>query len=262
VRRKPALIMILLLTLLFSSCQKTPRKPAAASPKADAVSTAVVQAGQPQGASAQPPRTPVPNRAASAAPPDPAPQPSPAQPPAASKPITLSPDIPVQGQAPPPRTLASVAMLMALDRDRTTMPEDFKIGPLADERTGSADVQAALGVAEKFLARLTKGTVDKSFIAPESKTSLSDTLGYGLEQGTTPSSFRLGAAKTHEDGEITATVRLFGGDGTAEGEIYMTKPGGQWLVSDLQLSLAQMSVAREKPKEKFFPSAYRWLLEE
>ena len=51
-------------------------------------------------------------------------------------------------------------------------------------------------------------------------------------------------------------------DGTAEGEIYMAKPKAQWLVTDLQLSLAQMAVKREKPKEKFFPSAYRWLLEE
>ena len=87
-------------------------------------------------------------------------------------------------------------------------------------------------------------------------------LAYGLQQGNTPASFRLGSAKTRDDGEITATVRLFGTAGTAEGEIYMSKPAAQWLVSDLQLSMAQMAVTKEKPKEKFFPSAYRWLLEE
>jgi hypothetical protein len=42
----------------------------------------------------------------------------------------------------------------------------------------------------------------------------------------------------------------------------MSKPAAQWLVSDLQLSMGQMAVTKEKPKEKFFPSAYRWLLEE
>jgi hypothetical protein len=47
-----------------------------------------------------------------------------------------------------------------------------------------------------------------------------------------------------------------------EGEIYIAASGSQWLVADLQLSLAQLSVRREKPKEKFFPLEYRWLLEE
>ncbi|MGA2478741.1 MAG: hypothetical protein ABSG63_08340, partial [Spirochaetia bacterium] len=195
--------MILLLALLFSSCQKAPRKPAAAPPKTDTAAPAAVA-----------------HPAATAAQPVASPAPQPAQPQAGSKPITLSPDIPVQGQTPPPRTLPSTALLMALDRDRNTMPEDFKIGPLADEHGGSADEQAAVGTAEKFLSRLVKGSVDKSLIAPESKTTLSDMLAYGLQQGNTPASFRLGSAKTRDDGEITATVRLFGTAGTSEGEIY------------------------------------------
>ena len=168
----------------------------------------------------------------------------------------------MQGQAAPPRALASVSTLVALDRDRRTLPEDFKVGPLGDERGGSVDEQAAMGAADTFLSRLVKGSVEKSLIAPGSQSSLSDSLAYGLEQGSAPRSFRRGIAKTRDDGEITATVRLFGPEGTAEGEIYMAKPKAQWLVADLQLSLAQMAVKLEKPNEKFFPSAYRWLLEE
>jgi hypothetical protein len=255
--------MILLLTLAFSSCQKTPRKPAA-EPKADpgAGAAAVAATRQQQGPQTAQGAPAVSAPQAAVAPAPAAQRPVAAQPQQGARPITLAPDIPGQGQAPPPRALASISTLMALDRDRRTLPEDFKIGPLGDERGGSVEEQAAIGAADKFLSHLVKGTVDKSLIAPESQASLTDMLTYGLQQGTTPAAFRLGTAKTRDDGEITATVRLFGPDGTAEGEIYMEKPKTQWLVTDLQLSLAQMAVKREKPKEKFFPSAYRWLLEE
>jgi len=72
----------------------------------------------------------------------------------------------------------------------------------------------------------------------------------------------MGRPRTRDDGEVTAAVRLFGRDGSSEGEIYVARSGSTWLVADLQLSLAELSVKSEKPKEKFFPLEYRWLLEE
>jgi hypothetical protein len=83
-----------------------------------------------------------------------------------------------------------------------------------------------------------------------------------LERGYTPSSFRLGVPKDVAGGQIAANVRFFGGEGTSEGEIYMARAGTQWLVADVQVNLADLAVARAAPKEKFFPSEYRWLLEE
>jgi hypothetical protein len=267
VRRHAVLITVLLLAVLLSSCQKAPRRPAAQAP-APAVAAAQPQAG----AAAPTPSAPVtaapagsqpaaPQAGAPAAAPTPAQgQAAAAQAPSSQAPVTL-PDAAAQGKA-PPKALASVNTLMALDRDRRTLPEDFKIGPLGDQQGGSSDERAAMANAEKFFSRLVKGTIEKILMAPEARAALSDTLAYGLSREPPPVSFRLGTARTREDGEITTTVRLFGAEGTAEGEVYLSKSGAQWLVSDLQLSLAQMALKREKPKEKFFPSAYRWLLEE
>jgi hypothetical protein len=151
---------------------------------------------------------------------------------------------------------------MALDRERPILPEDFKIGPLGDDRGVKTDAEAALAVARGFLTGLVAGKVDQQYLSADSASTLTDTLTYGIEQGYAPSSFRVGNAKSQEDGGITANVRLFGPEGTSEGEIYMAREGKQWRVADLQLSLAQMAVKREKSKQKFFPSAYRWLLEE
>jgi hypothetical protein len=151
---------------------------------------------------------------------------------------------------------------MALGRDGRIMPEDFKIGPLGDRRSAKNDENAALDAAGAFLDRLVTGSVDKTLLAPEAQETVSDSLAFGLRQGNAPTVYRLGSPRTRDDGEITAAVRLFGSEGTSEGQIYMAASGARWLVADLQLSLAQLSVKREKPKEKFFPLEYRWLLEE
>jgi hypothetical protein len=151
---------------------------------------------------------------------------------------------------------------MALGRDRRIMPEDFKIGPLGDNRTVKQDESSALEAATAFLDRLVAGSVDKKLLTPESQDAVAGTLTYGLHQGNTPTAYRLGSPKTTDSGEVSATVRLFSAEGTSEGEIYIAQSGSGWLVADLQLNLAQLSVKREKPKEKFFPLEYRWLLEE
>jgi hypothetical protein len=261
----------LLLSLQVLSCQKS-AKPAAEAPAAGP-QTAVVQqssqppAGGPSGApGAAAPGAAVPGAAAtprqSPSPPDTVGSAGSARQPAAqpdSKGITLQKEAPAAGQQPP---LGSAATLMALGRERRILPEDFKIGPLGDRLIDKADEASALATAADFLAGLVAGKIEEKYFTPDSAKTLSDTLTYGLQQGYTPSTFRLGAAKNREDGEIAANVRLFGAEGTSEGEIYLARTGKTWLVSDLQLSLAQLSVKREKPKQKFFPSAYRWLLED
>ncbi len=151
---------------------------------------------------------------------------------------------------------------MALGRERRIMPEDFKVGALGDDRTARKDDSRALAAADAFLSRLVGGSVDTTLLAVESRDRVSDTLSFGLKRGNVPTSFRLGAPQSRDDGEIAAAVRLFGPIGTSEGEIYLAASGSAWLVADLQLSLAQLSVKREKPNEKFFPLEYRWLLEE
>jgi hypothetical protein len=246
VRKQTWLASILLLSLFFTSCQKNARPPAAA-PAASA-------GGEPteQGQAANPPRPPA------HALPRPPEQPQIG----AGKTITLSPENRKQSTAAAPRPLASVSTLMALDRDKHALPEDFKIGPLGDSREEKADEAGAMAAAEAFLAHLVAGRIDRTLLTPDSEKAVSDTLAYGLQQGFTPASYRLGLPKKHDNGEVAANVRLFGADGTSEGEIYMAMAGTQWLVSDLQLSLAALAVTREKSKEKFFPSAYRWLLED
>jgi hypothetical protein len=142
------------------------------------------------------------------------------------------------------------------------LPEDFKIGMLGDARDGDADERQAMITATSFLAHLTSGKVDTTFLDPESEDRISDMLNFAIQRGDVPRSFRIGAPRKHESGEITASMRLQGPVGTGEGEISLARTGGHWNVTDLQISMDDLQVKSEKPKERFFPSSYRWMLED
>jgi hypothetical protein len=185
----------------------------------------------------------------------------PAPAPAGRDTITLAQEQPAPA-AIAPRQSTDVSSLLPLGRDGPTLPQDFKIGILGDARAGDADDRQALATATSFLARLVGGKVDAALLDPADQSRITDMLDFGIQRGDVPRSYRIGAPRKHEDGEVTASVRLFGSEGTSEGEIAVARTGGHWLVTDLQISLDDMQVKAEKPKERFFPSSYRWMLEQ
>ena len=156
---------------------------------------------------------------------------------------------------------SGLQILLTLGRDASTLPEDFKIGPLSGAKDLSGDEAAAGSAAGSFLAGLTKGKVLSEMLASTSTTAL-NSIKHHIAEGSVPSSFRLGRPKKLPNGEIAFNVRLFKGDGSAEGELYLVKDDRRWVVSDLQLSLPQLNEKREKGDEKFFPNSYQWLLGE
>jgi hypothetical protein len=161
-----------------------------------------------------------------------------------------------------PRQSTDVSSLLPLGRGPRSLPEDFTIGVLGDSRSGDADEQQALTAASSFLARLLSGKVDTALLDPGAESRVSDLLNFGIQRGDVPRSFRVGAPRKHDNGEITASVRLFGAVGTSEGEIALARTGSRWLVADLQISMDDMQTKSPKPKERFFPSSYRWMLEQ
>jgi hypothetical protein len=246
VRKWVRLTPILLVAVLAVSCQKTVRQPVTVTPAQQAAPAAAPQPAAPTAAAPSSTKPPAPIDT------DQDPHPGP---------ITLAPQNPTPTAAPQVSN-APASTLLANGAGSRILPEDFKIGALGDITGSLKDQQGAMKSAELFLDSLVAGKLDSRLLAPEARGTVGDTLSWGLAHGERPTSFRISAPRTHDDGEITAAVRIFAGTGATEGEIYMTHAGDQWLVSDVQVSLAGLSVKREPPKEKFFPSAYRWLLED
>lgn len=160
------------------------------------------------------------------------------------------------------KTGSDVSSLLPLGRGSRILPEDFKIGVLGDTQAGDSDERQAMAASASFLSRLSAGKVEQSLLAAPAEGRISDMLDFSIRRGDVPRAFRIGTPKKHESGEISASVRLFSDVGSTEGEISLDRSGGHWLVSDLQISLDDLQVKRDKPKDRFFPSSYRWLLQE
>jgi hypothetical protein len=151
---------------------------------------------------------------------------------------------------------------MALDRDRLSYPEDFLIGPLGGAATGKKDDDAAYAAAAAFLAAAVDGKVEAQRLSADARDRVAEAFDFASERGYAPRSFRLGVPKDLSGGQVALNVRFFAGDGASEGEIYMAGEGTQWVVADVQVNFADLATARAARKDRFFPSDYRWLLEE
>lgn len=142
------------------------------------------------------------------------------------------------------------------------MAEDFTLGPLGDASAGTDDQKQALLAAEQFLSSLVRGSPSPALLSPRSGQAILELLQPLTGGEAAPSAYRLGHAVPLPAGELSANVRLSRDSGTAEGEIYLGKEGGRWLVTDVQFNPAALALVRQKPAKKFFPSPYRWLLGE
>jgi len=260
--------MALILLLALAGCVRAPRT---APVKATQPPAQAVTPGGPTGPGG-PGAAPLVGAAAPAPHPAPSPPPGPAagSPPGhvapapsdSTRTIAVAQEQPAVAATAAARQNADVTSLLPVGRDSRTLPEDFKIGVLGDARVGDADEQQAVTAASTFLARLIGGKVDTTLLDSGVQGRVADMLDFALQRGDIPREYRIGTPKKHESGEVTANMRLFGPAGTSEGEISLARTGGRWLVTDLQISMDDLQVKREKPKERFFPSSYRWMLEE
>ncbi len=251
---------VVVLCAVLGACTRAPQKPPV-QPSPGAAQAAPAPAAAPAQAPVAPssPQRPAGALPAGAVvtPPAPAAPAAPISPAAPPRPVTPPP----QKAAPPLARNDSLQSLFAQDRERKVLPEDFRTGPLAGGSDLEGDDRLALTAASRFLAALGEGKVSRELLS-SGASAVGESMAFHKEQGDTLVSYRLGKPKPREGGEIATNVRLFGREGTAEGEIYMVSENRQWLVSDLQISMADLRVKRQKQKEKFFPSSYRWLLGE
>ena len=143
--------------------------------------------------------------------------------------------------------------LLALPSPRLT-PEDFEIGPLADQLAGSRAERLARAAALRFLAGLAAGKVPDAELAPDRREELAGSLQYYLDRKLVPSRSRLGPFVELEGGGLRSRVRLFGEPGTVSGELYLGQKDGQWYVSDAQVALASLGVQYARRQEKYVPT--------
>ncbi len=159
--------------------------------------------------------------------------------------------------------------LLALESIQV-LPEDFKIGPLADLVAVDRSTLEMIAVATRFLEALQEGTVEGESLLSEVRQELTTSIRYYLEQDLIPVNYRIGAITTesYAQGDQAQSplqqrtawmnLRLFGSPGVSEGELYLERSAGRWYVSDLQIDFERMSQEYVREEEVYYPSTYGW----
>ena len=159
--------------------------------------------------------------------------------------------------------------LLALD-STPILPEDFKIGPLADLVGVERNTLEMISVSTRFLNSLEQGTVDRQSLHGEVREELTSSIRYYLERDLIPLNYRIGVITTelHSEGEqepakpqrrsAWMNVRLFGSPGVSEGELYLERSGGRWYISDLQIYFEGMGQKYVREQEQYYPTIYGW----
>jgi hypothetical protein len=172
--------------------------------------------------------------------------------------ITLTQAAPEQ----PDQTPASQTeqqQLLTLE-SAAVLPEDFKIGPLADLVGVDRNTREMVSTATRLLNALGKGNVAAESLEKNVREELTNSIDYYLQQELIPLTYRIGAVsmETGEQHSAWMNIRLFGSPGVTEGELYLEKTGGRWYVSDLQINFEMMKEEYTPEQEKYFPANYGW----
>jgi hypothetical protein len=182
-------------------------------------------------------------------------------------------------QAAPPKEsqLAAVQQseqqkLLALESVQI-LPEDFKIGPLADLIGVDREVLEMIAVSTRFLNALLEGTVDRQSLYEGVREELTTSIRYYLDRDLIPVNYRIGVITTdsyskgkQEPSKLQhrsawMNIRLFGSPGVSEGELYLERSGGRWYVSDLQIDFEEMGKGYAREQERYYPTTYGWGIE-
>jgi hypothetical protein len=185
--------------------------------------------------------------------------------------ITLAPSTPAENTKPAAVRQTAQDKLLTL-KSIPVLPEDFKIGLLAELVNVDRDTQEIVSAASRFLDALREGTVPVDILQADVREELSSSIGYYLEQGLIPINYRIGAITTDPVPKAEQSspalrqaawmnVRLFGSPGVAEGELYLQRSGGRWYISDLQINFEELGQSYAPEREKYYPSTYGWGIE-
>jgi hypothetical protein len=183
--------------------------------------------------------------------------------------ITLTESEPAAGEQPAVAEQPEQQRLLILESSQV-LPEDFKIGPLANLVGIDRSTQEMVSVATRFLSGLQEGTVVIETLHNSVREELKNSVDYYLIQELIPITYRIGTITTQSQQgsdqnppvsqQRTAwmNIRLFGSPGVCEGELYLENSGGRWYISDLQNNFELLKRDYSREQEKYYPSAYGW----
>lgn len=159
------------------------------------------------------------------------------------------------GPVPESRPLLQSDQLLGARGGSTIGPEDFEIGRL-EVTIGDAELKAVSSAVNRFQRSLAAGSFPEDSVDPEWRDALYRSLIYHLDRDHIPMDVRVGGIDMYVPARARVSVRLYGRNGWAVGDVYLAKNKGTWYVEDLQADLSQLEEPRSRRHTEFEPSYY------
>jgi hypothetical protein len=139
---------------------------------------------------------------------------------------------------------------------RRNVPNDFKIGPLADYYINTGEHSSILARVDFFCLSLVENELKDELLDDQNRSLLKESLQYYLSRDVRPTEYRIGLVQINDDDSSHVPVRFLSKRGISEGDIYLTKHDGQWLITDIQVDLQRLEQSYVRSDEEFVPTSY------
>lgn len=147
--------------------------------------------------------------------------------------------------------------LLTLKNGEDILPEDMIIGKLQSKWPGAREERAVYQTIKQFFSSLNSGTIDKEVVHPERIQYIERLFWYYLQQEAKIQQVRIGTVSAGE-ASAESNIRVFSGEGRADGEIFLERLSGSWYVTDVEIDFPELREQYTR-EEKFEPAVYRWL---
>jgi len=145
-------------------------------------------------------------------------------------------------------------LLQVLPPIESPPPYDFQIGQLASQVPVRVDDPKVYTLFTNFLRRLSRGEVARNLIAPTWRDTVARPLQEVINQGWTPTEYRLGQLFWESELLVRASFILRRGKRWAAGLIYAEPSRGDYFVTDVVIDL--MDLKKDREVTRFEPDGY------
>ena len=139
---------------------------------------------------------------------------------------------------------------------KRNVPDDFKIGPLADYHKYAGERSTVLSQVDQFCLSLTNNELKDELLDEQNRALLTESLQYYLKRDIKPTEYRIGLVELSGDGSSHVPVRFLSGRGISEGDIYLVRRAEAWLITDVQVDLQRLEQDYVRSDEEFVPASY------
>ncbi len=141
-----------------------------------------------------------------------------------------------------------------------SVPEDFDLGRLFDERRATGAAARAGAVLRDLFTDLGRGRIRSNALDPERRFLLTLQLEDVVEGAVLPSSVVIGRPASNSDVSAEFPVRVLSPRGTAQGHVYLIIRGNQWYITDIHVDFRLLEHPEEARDRAYEPTTYEWTI--